>query len=160
MSNMYELSTPVSFAGSARVSRLSKNSWAATTCSFGVGVDSRGNATATEVSVGSRPEMRVETREPSGSDVRASIDDALAAGEIRRTDTDVRVGPPARLDADGRRSAAAWAARALRSTGGSISWRAEDEEQVRAIVEGTAYGAYDPGLFKRDYTGRAELTLA
>src|SRR4051794_15389 len=104
--------------------------------------------------------MRVETREPSGSDVRASIDPGLAAGEIRRTDTELRVGPPGRLDADGRRTAAAWAARALRAGGGTIAWRAEDEEQVRALVEGTAYGAYDPGLFKDGYNERPELTLA
>ncbi len=103
--------------------------------------------------------MRVETREPSGSDVRASIDSGLTAGEVRRTDTELRIGPPARLDADGRRTAAAWAARALRSAGGSISWSADDEEQVRAIVEGTAYGAYDPGIFKRGYDDRPELTL-
>src|SRR6478752_2175550 len=103
--------------------------------------------------------MRVETREPSGSDVRASIDPALTAGEVRRTDTELRVGPPARLDADGRRTAAAWVARALRSAGGSISWTAENEEQVRALVEGTAYGAYDPGIFKRGYDDRPELTL-
>ena len=31
---------------------------------------------------------------------------------------------------------------------------------MRAIVEGTAYGAYDPGLFKRGYASRPELTLA
>jgi len=104
--------------------------------------------------------MRVETREPSGSDVRASIDSDLEAGEIRRTDTELRVGPPARLDADGVRTAAAWAARALRPYGGTIAWRAEDAERVRALVEGTAYGAYDPGLFKGEYASRPELTLA
>jgi leucyl aminopeptidase len=31
---------------------------------------------------------------------------------------------------------------------------------VRAIVEGTAYGAYDAGLYKRGYADRPELTLA
>jgi leucyl aminopeptidase len=104
--------------------------------------------------------MRVETRQPSASDVQASIDSALTAGEVRRTDTEVRVGAPALPDADGLRTAAAWAARALRATGGSIAWRAEDADEVRAIVEGTAYGAYDPGLFKGGYNGRPELTLA
>jgi len=104
--------------------------------------------------------MRVDTREPSGSDVRAEIDSDLVAGEVRRTDGRLRVGPPAQLDADGRRTAAAWAARALRAEGGTIAWHAEDGEQVRAIVEGTAFGAYDPGLFKGGYAGRAELTLA
>ena len=104
--------------------------------------------------------MRVETREPSGSDVRASIDSDLSAGEVRRTDTNLRVGAPLEADADGLRTAAAQAARALRSEGGTIAWRAGDAEQVRAIVEGTSYGAYDPGLFKRDYPNRPELTLA
>src|SRR5438105_4220635 len=110
--------------------------------------------------VASRPGMRVETREPSGSDVRAAIDSDLTAGDVRRTDDELRVGPPAQLDADGRRTAAAWAARALRAEGGTIAWRAEDEEQVRAIVEGTAFGAYEPGLFKDGYANRPELTLA
>src|SRR5262245_50381016 len=104
--------------------------------------------------------MRVETREPSGSDVRATIDPQLDAGVVRRTETELRIGPPARLDADGRRTAAALAARALRPEGGVIAWRAEDPEQVRAIIEGTAYGAYDPGLFKGSYASRPELTLA
>jgi leucyl aminopeptidase len=104
--------------------------------------------------------MRVETREPSGSDVRATIDPQLDAGVVRRTETELRIGPPADLDADGRRTAAASAARALRREGGVIAWRAEDPEQVRAIVEGTAYGAYDPGLFKGSYASRPELTLA
>ena len=103
--------------------------------------------------------MRVETREPSGSDVRASIDSDLTAGEVRRTDTELRVGAPAPLDADGLRTAAAQAARALRREGGTIAWRAENAEQVRAIVEGSAFGAYDPGLFKHDYATRPELTL-
>jgi len=101
--------------------------------------------------------MRLETREPSGSDVRASIDSDLTAGNLRRTDTELRVGAPAELDADGLRTAAALAARSLRAEGGTIAWRADDAEQVRAIVEGTAFGAYDPGLFKREYASRPEL---
>jgi leucyl aminopeptidase len=104
--------------------------------------------------------MRLETREPSGSDVRASIDSDLVAGDVRRTGTELRIGAPAPLDAYRLRTAAAQAARALRREGGTIAWRAEDDEQVRAIVEGTAFGAYDPGLFKRGYADRPELTLA
>jgi leucyl aminopeptidase len=104
--------------------------------------------------------MRVERREPSGSDLRASIDADLKAGDVRRTDTEVRVGGPAHLDSDGRRTAAAWAARALRGEGATIAWQATDAEQVRAIVEGSAYGSYDPGLFKEGYASRSELTLA
>jgi leucyl aminopeptidase len=104
--------------------------------------------------------MRLETREPSGSDVRASIDPELTAGDVRRGDTELRVGAAHDLDADGLRTAAALAARALRSEGGTIAWRAEDAKQVRAIIEGTAFGAYDPGLFKGGYPDRPELTLA
>ncbi|MFL5964202.1 MAG: leucyl aminopeptidase family protein [Gaiellaceae bacterium] len=104
--------------------------------------------------------MRVETREPSGSDVRASIDSELNPGDVRRTATELRIGTPSELDADGLRTAAAQAARALRKEGGTIAWRAEDADQVRAIIEGTAFGAYDPGLFKSDYANRPELTLA
>src|SRR3954468_16386855 len=104
--------------------------------------------------------MRVEIREPSGSDVRATIDPDLDAGILRRTDTELRIGVPAQLDADGRRTAAAKAARSLRREAGTIAWRAEDPDQVRAIVEGTAYGSYDTGLFKGGYDSRRELTLA
>jgi leucyl aminopeptidase len=104
--------------------------------------------------------MRLETREPSGSDVRANIDSDLNAGDVRRSRNELRIGAPPQLDADGLRTAAAQAARELRRQGGTIAWRAEDAEQVRAIVEGTAFGAYDPGLFKSDYPNRPELTLA
>jgi leucyl aminopeptidase len=104
--------------------------------------------------------MRVEIREPKSSDVRASIDPALPAGEIRRSEGELRVGASEPLDADARRTAAALAARALRSEGGTIAWHADDADQARAIVEGTAYGAYDPGLYKRGYDERPELTLA
>ena len=109
--------------------------------------------------------MRLEIREPVGSDVRASIDADLDAGDVRRTDTELRLGAAAELDTDELRTdrlrtAAATAARALRGQGGTIAWRADDAEAVRAIVEGTAFGAYDAGLFKRGYADRAELTLA
>jgi leucyl aminopeptidase len=104
--------------------------------------------------------MRVEIREPAGSDVRASLDVALPVGEVRRSDGELRVGAAESLDGDTLRSAAAAAARTLRVEGGTIAWRADDDRQARAIVEGTAYGAYDPGLFKRGYADRPELTLA
>jgi leucyl aminopeptidase len=104
--------------------------------------------------------MRVEIREPAGSDVRASLDVALPVGEVRRSDGELRVGAVEPLDGDALRSAAAAAARTLRAEGGTIAWRADDDRQARAIVEGTAYGAYDPGLFKRGYADRPELTLA
>jgi leucyl aminopeptidase len=104
--------------------------------------------------------MRVEIREPAGSDARASLDVALPVGEVRRSDGELRVGAVEPLDGDALRSAAAAAARALRAEGGTIAWRADDDRQARAIVEGTAYGAYDPGLFKRGYADRPELTLA
>jgi len=47
------------------------------------------------------------------------------------------------------RSAAAYAARSLRGDGGSVAWQAGSADEVRAIVDGTAFGAYDPGLFKQ-----------
>jgi leucyl aminopeptidase len=104
--------------------------------------------------------VRVEIREPAGSDVRARVDAELASGELRRTDDEIRVAAPDLPGGDGLRTAAANAARALRRTGGTIAWRAGNADEVRAIVEGTAFGAYDPGLFKRGYSNRAELTLA
>jgi leucyl aminopeptidase len=58
------------------------------------------------------------------------------------------------------RSAAALASRSLRREGGTIAWSATTAEEVRAVVEGTAYGAYDPGLYKQGYDARPVLTLA
>jgi leucyl aminopeptidase len=104
--------------------------------------------------------MRVETREPHGSDVRARVDADLPAGEVRRFDEELRVGTTEPLDGDALRTAAAVAARTLRGESATVAWRADEAEHVRAIVEGTAFGAYDPGLFKQGYAGRAELTLA
>ena len=104
--------------------------------------------------------MRVETREPRDSDVRARIDAALEPGELRRSEDEVRVGPPNLPGSDALRTAAAQVARSLRRTGGSVAWRAENGDEVRAVVEGTAFGAYDTGIFKRSYEDRAELTLA
>jgi leucyl aminopeptidase len=61
---------------------------------------------------------------------------------------------------DSLRSAAAHAARALRREGGVVAWQAGSADEVRAVVEGTAYGSYDAGLFKSRYPERPELTLA
>jgi leucyl aminopeptidase len=104
--------------------------------------------------------VRVETRGAANGDVRARIDPALDAGEIRRGEGEIRVGAPDLPGGDGTRTAAALAARALRDEGGVIAWEAATADEVRAIVEGTAYGAYDSGLFKDGYASRPELTLA
>jgi hypothetical protein len=103
--------------------------------------------------------VRLEFREPAGSDVVVHLDLELKAGDVRRTDTELRLGTASPLDGYALRTAAALAARTMRAEGGTIAWRASTEGEVRAIVEGTAYGAYDPGLFKRDYETCAELTL-
>jgi leucyl aminopeptidase len=104
--------------------------------------------------------VRVETREPSPGDVRARLDSGLQPGEVRREGDELRVGAPHLPGHDGLRAAAAHAARSLRGVGGTIAWAAADADEVRAIVEGSAYGAYDAGLFKRRYESRPELTLA
>jgi leucyl aminopeptidase len=110
--------------------------------------------------------MRVEIRGPEASDVRGHTDPALRAGEVQRDGADLRVGFSPESGADGLRAAAAHAARSLRAAGGSIAWsldgarRLSPEEEARALVEGTSFGAYDPGLFKESYTARPELTLA
>jgi leucyl aminopeptidase len=103
--------------------------------------------------------VRLEFREPAGSDVVVHLDLELKPGEVRRSDTELRVGTASPLDGYALRTAAALAARAMRADGGAIAWGTSTEDEVRAIVEGTAYGAYDPGLFKRDYETRPELTL-
>src|ERR1044072_7726868 len=104
--------------------------------------------------------MRLETREPDGSDVRAQVDPEPEAGEVRRSDTELRVGAPDLPGADGLRSAAAHAARALRRSGGTVAWAAANTDQVRAVVAGGAFGAFDPGVYKQRYDSRPELTLA
>ena len=104
--------------------------------------------------------MRVETRKAADTDVRARLGPDLNSGEVRREGNELRVRAPDLPGHDGLRSAAALAARALRREGGTIAWSATTADDVRAVVEGTAYGAYDPGLYKRGYDTRPELTLA
>src|SRR5215831_9925555 len=104
--------------------------------------------------------MRVVTGQPQGAAVRASVDEHLRPGELRWDGGELRVGAFALPNGDGLRAAAARAARALRREGGTIAWRAETADDVRALVEGTAYGAYDPGLFQDGYAERPELVLA
>jgi leucyl aminopeptidase len=110
--------------------------------------------------------MRVELRPAGAGDLAGRLDPDLAAGEVRRRDDAVVVGLDPAADGDALRAAAAAAARALRGDGATVAWhvdpslRLEPAEQVRAFVEGTAFGAYDPGLWKQGYAGRPELSLA
>jgi leucyl aminopeptidase len=110
--------------------------------------------------------VRVVLRPSEPSDVRARIDDALPPGEIARDGGELRVGYVTGVGGDRLRGAAAIAARSLRRVGGTIAWAVDEgldtppDVQVRALVEGTAYGAYDAGLYKADYATRPELTLA
>jgi leucyl aminopeptidase len=104
--------------------------------------------------------MRVATGQPQGAAVRASVDERLRPGELRWDGDELRVGAFSLPHGDGLRAAAARAARALRHEGGTIRWRAETAGEVRALVEGSAYGAYDTGLFKNGYAARPELVLA
>ena len=92
--------------------------------------------------------------------MRVRVDPTLEPGELVRADDEVRVGAPALPGDDGLRTAAAVAARSLRGREATVAWSAPDAASVRAVVEGTAFGAYDPGLFKRGYAGRPTLTLA
>ena len=110
--------------------------------------------------------MRVELRPAGPGDQSVHLDADLAAGEIRHREDGLVAGVRGELDGDALRTAAATAARALRAGGGTVAWRVDPSlevapaEQVRAYVEGTAYGAYDPGLLKQGYAGRAEVGLA
>jgi len=110
--------------------------------------------------------MRVELRPAGPGDQAVHLDADLAAGEIRHREDGLVAGARGELDADALRTAAATAARALRAGGGTVAWRVDPSlgvapaEQVRAYVEGTAFGAYDPGLLKQGYAGRAEVGLA
>jgi leucyl aminopeptidase len=110
--------------------------------------------------------MRLELRHAADGDVVAQIDSDLPGGEVTRDGTRLLVGYAPALGADGLRQAAAVAARSLRRTGGSIAWQVSDTlglasaDQVRALVEGTAFGAYDTGLRKRGYADRPPIVLA
>jgi leucyl aminopeptidase len=90
--------------------------------------------------------VRIELRPAAAGDVHARLDPELPAA--------------AYPGHDGLRASAAKAARDLREHGGTVAWSAASADEVRAIVEGTAYGAYDPGLYKSAYAERAEVTLA
>src|SRR5215210_3317000 len=105
--------------------------------------------------------MRVEIRPGAAADADlvARVDDTLPAGEIELGTNELRVGALQGWGADGLRAAAAAAARSRRRAGGEIVWRAGGGDEVRALVDGTAYGAYDAGLRKGAYTDRRELTL-
>ncbi len=110
--------------------------------------------------------MRVELRPSGAGDQVVHVERDLAAGEIRHREAGLAAGIGDSPDGETLRTAAAAAARALRAEGGTVAWRVDatlavtPAEQVRAFVEGTAFGAYDPGLHKRGYAGRAEVGLA
>src|SRR5579862_4168955 len=110
--------------------------------------------------------MRLELRNAADGDVVAQIDSNLPGGEVTRDGSRLLVGYTPSLGADGLRQAAALAARSLRRTGGSVAWGVSDAldldavAQVRALVEGTAFGAYDAGLRKSGYADRPAVVLA
>ena len=110
--------------------------------------------------------MRLELREATTGDVVARIDRDLPGGEVVRDGSQLLAGHSTALGLDGLRQSAALAARSLRRTGGTIVWQITDAlelapaDQVRALVEGTAFGAYDPGLRKSSYATRPEVVLA
>jgi leucyl aminopeptidase len=110
--------------------------------------------------------MRVEIRQPAGSDVRAGVDPSLPPGELRRSDDEIRVGAPGAVDGDALRTAVASAVRAMRGDSRPLCWRIDTAlhlpppEQARAIVEGAAYGAYDAGLFKQGHADLEVPTIA
>ena len=110
--------------------------------------------------------MRVELRPAGAGDQTVHLERDLAAGEIRHREAGLAAGVGGSLDGEALRTAAAAAARALRADGGTVAWRVDPSlsvtpaEQVRAFVEGTAFGAYHPGLQKQGYAGRAEVGLA
>src|SRR3989442_7536984 len=103
--------------------------------------------------------MRLAIGTAGPDDIRARVDDELPSGEIVRDGSELRVGAPDGWGLDALRAAAAFAARSLRRTGGRIAWEAAGADDVRAVVEGTAYGAYDAGLRKAGHLERPELTL-
>jgi leucyl aminopeptidase len=93
------------------------------------------------------------------ADLVARVDTALPAGETARDGNEIRVGVAEELGLDGLRGAAAVTARAARRDGGRLAWHAAGADDVRAIVEGTSFGLYDPGIRKRGYGERPGLTL-
>jgi leucyl aminopeptidase len=66
------------------------------------------------------------------------------------------VGKREDVDADAIRTAAAAVARRLRDVGGTLAWTLDDslplseDEQARAVVEGTVLGSYSPARWKTD----------
>jgi leucyl aminopeptidase len=78
----------------------------------------------------------------------------------------VGVGAADAFDEDSVRTAAAAAARAASSLGGTVVWAFDDElplepaRQVRAVVEGALLGTHDPGHWKTGDRGRRLERLA
>jgi leucyl aminopeptidase len=105
--------------------------------------------------------MKVEIRPGAAADADlvARVDEGLPSKEVERDGNELRVGAPSGWGADGLRTAAAAAARWRRRTGGAIVWRTATEEEVRAVVEGTAFGAYDPGIRQQGYGERRSVVL-
>src|SRR5580692_11073835 len=110
--------------------------------------------------------MRLELRHAADGDVVAQVDSDLPGGEVTRDGSRLLVGYTRALGADGLRQAAAMAARSVRRKGGTLAWQVSDAlglepaDQVRALVEGTAFGAYDTGLRKSGYEDRPPVGLA
>jgi leucyl aminopeptidase len=73
------------------------------------------------------------------------------------------IGPADRVDADALRTAAAAVARAALRFGGTVGWLVDASlpldpaEQVRALVEGTVLGLYDPGHWKTTGAERRDV---
>jgi leucyl aminopeptidase len=91
-----------------------------------------------------------ELRDEAGAASIVHVDGKLRAGRV------AVVGIGDRSDADALRTAAASLAHRARDFAGTIAWVLDGslpvprEEQVRALVEGTELGAYDPARWKRD----------
>jgi len=93
------------------------------------------------------------------ADLVATVDETLPPGQVVRDGRELRVGAFEGYGADALRAAAAAAARSIRRDGGRVAWAARDADEVRALVEGSAYGAYDAGIRKHGYGSAPGVTL-
>ena len=117
-------------------------------------------------SIASPPDMRVEIREPAGSDVRASVDAASRRERSAAATTRCAWARPPRSTPTSSAPRSPRPCARCADGGETVSWRIDaglglaPAEQARAIVEGAAFGAYDAGLLKHGHGDAPGLTLA
>jgi leucyl aminopeptidase len=101
----------------------------------------------------------------SGAAAEAELGLVTYVREGERTTATVGLGLPDEVDAEALRTAAGAVAARVARVHASLAWQLDPSlplplaEQARAVVEGVAYGAYDPGAWRSARSRREVATL-